>query len=132
MSRKQRFGTGEYVFSEKYGKDIEKKENSKNREKARIRLAKANRHVANRRKDYSIQTAAYYAKNYDVIVIEDIDMQVMAQSLRLGKSANDLGFACSSPVLNGRHGNVAASLSKLISGLPVPRLVMSAVQRTNS
>lgn len=92
MSRKQRFGIGEYVFSEKYGKDIEKKENSKNREKARIRLAKANRRVANRRKDYSIQTAAYYAKNYDVIVIEDIDMQVMAQSLRLGKSANDLGF----------------------------------------
>ena len=65
---------------------------SKNREKARIRLAKANQKVANRRDDFTWKMAVHYARNYDVIVLEDIDMQLMARTLHLGKSVNDLGW----------------------------------------
>lgn len=32
------------------------------------------------------------AKNYDVIVIEDLNMQAMSRSLRLGKSVMDIGW----------------------------------------
>lgn len=91
-SRKLTFDTGEYVFSKKWQKDVEKKEPSKNKEKARLRLAKLHRKVANKRREHALQTAVYYAKNYDVIIIEDIDMQAMARTLHLGKSACDLGF----------------------------------------
>ena len=92
LSRRKLFGTGEYVFSQKWQKDVEVKEPSKNREKARLRLAKHCRKVANKRLDFCCQEAARLSKNNDVIVIEDIDMQAMAQSLHLGKSVDDLGF----------------------------------------
>ena len=71
-----------------------KQTGSKNRDKCRIRLAKETRYVANCRKDFIHKTSLYYAENYDVIVIEDIDMQKMSMSnLRgYGKSVNDLGF----------------------------------------
>jgi len=50
------------------------------------------RHVANKRKDYAHKMSRYYADNYDVIVLEDIDMQDMSRTLHLGKSVHDLGF----------------------------------------
>jgi putative transposase len=67
---------------------------SKNREKARIQLAKESKYVANCREDFAHKTSLYYAENYDVIIIEDIDMQKMSRSnlKGYGKSANDLGF----------------------------------------
>lgn len=65
---------------------------SNNRLKAQLRYAKLSEHIANQRKDYCIKEALYYATNYDVIVLEDLDMQNMSKSLRLGKSVNDLGF----------------------------------------
>ena len=91
-SRKQLVPTGEVRFSRKWQKDIPIKEPSHNREKARLRLAKAHRRVANRRLDFICQEASRLSKTYDVIVVEEIDMQAMARSLRLGKSVNDLGW----------------------------------------
>lgn len=91
-SRRMLFATGEYVFSKRWNKDVEKKNPSKNREKARLRMARQYRKIANRRLDFVCQEASRLSKAYDVIVIEDIDMQAMARSLHLGKSANDLGF----------------------------------------
>ena len=84
--------TGELKYSEKYKKDVEIKRPSKNREKARIRLAKLSRHVANQRKDFCHQESRKLVNQYDVIVLEDINMQTMARLLKLGKSTNDLGF----------------------------------------
>ena len=65
---------------------------SANREKARRRYARLHERTANRRKDFIIKTALHMARKYDVIVIEDIDMQSMARSLNLGKSVMDLGW----------------------------------------
>ena len=65
---------------------------SKNKEKARVRLARKHEHIANCRRDFCIKEALYYARNYNVIVIEDLDMKEMSQTLNLGKSVSDLGF----------------------------------------
>lgn len=65
---------------------------SANREKARRRYARLHERTANRRKDFIIKAALHMARKYDVIVIEDIDMQSMARSLNLGKSVMDLGW----------------------------------------
>ena len=79
-------------FSRKWQKEVPIQAPSRNREKARLRLAKAHRRVANRRLDFICQEASKLSKAYDVIVVEEIDMQTMARSLRLGKSVNDLGW----------------------------------------
>ena len=65
---------------------------SNNRLKAQLRYAKLSEHISNQRKDYCIKEAVYYATHYDVIVLEDLDMQSMSRYLHLGKSVNDLGF----------------------------------------
>jgi len=71
-----------------------KQKGSSNRNKARIILANMDGHIANCRKDFAHKMSKHYASNYDVIVIEDINMQDQAKSkLRgHGKSANDLGW----------------------------------------
>lgn len=65
---------------------------SNNRMKAKLRYAKFSEHISNQRKDYCIKEALYYATHYDVIVLEDLNMQSMSRSLHLGKSVDDLGF----------------------------------------
>ena len=65
---------------------------SSNRNKARKKLAKLSNHVANCRLDYCHKLSRYYVDNYDVIVLEDINLQDMSRTLHLGKSVTDLGF----------------------------------------
>jgi putative transposase len=69
-----------------------KEKASNNKDKARKKYAKLARHVANKRLDFCHKLSRYYASNYDVIVLEDLNMQEMSQTLHLGKSVNDLGF----------------------------------------
>lgn len=69
------------------------KKDSSGREKARIKLAKLDRHIANSRLDYCHKLSRYYAKNYDIIVLEDINLQGMSRGgYHLGKSIYDMGF----------------------------------------
>ena len=65
---------------------------SHNYEKQRIRVAKTHEHIANQRKDWLHKLSFELAESYDYICVEDINMQNMAQSLKLGKSTNDNGF----------------------------------------
>lgn len=69
-----------------------KTKGSNNRDKARIKLANLDRYIANSRKDFCHKASHFYAKNYDVIVLEDIDMQAQQKALHNGKSVSDLGF----------------------------------------
>lgn len=68
------------------------KHGSHNYEKQRIRVAKIQEHIANQRKDWLRKLSFELAESYDYICVEDINMQNMAQSLKLGKSTNDNGF----------------------------------------
>ena len=66
---------------------------SSGREKARIKLDRLDRHIANSRLDYCHKLSRYYAKNYDIIVLEDINLQGMSKGgYHLGKSIYDMGF----------------------------------------
>ena len=65
---------------------------SANREKARRKLARLHEKISNRRRDFIIKAALHFARKYDAVVIEDIDMQAMSRSLNLGKSVMDLGW----------------------------------------
>lgn len=69
-----------------------KQKGSMNRDKARMCLARFHEHIANKRKDFCHKESLRYARDYDVIVIEDLDMQAMSRTLHLGKSVMDLGW----------------------------------------
>jgi len=65
---------------------------SNNREKQRVRVARAHEYVANQRKDWLHKESRKLADLWDYVAVEDIHMRGLAGSLHLGKSTNDNGF----------------------------------------
>lgn len=65
---------------------------SANYEKQKIRVAKIHEKIQNQRTDFIEKESAKLANLYDVVCVEDINLQNIAQSLNLGKSTNDNGF----------------------------------------
>ena len=69
-----------------------KEKGSKNKLKAKRKLSVLHEKISNRRRDYVYKLASYFSKKYDVIMMEDINLQNMSRTLHLGKSVCDLGF----------------------------------------
>jgi putative transposase len=65
---------------------------SKNREKQRLKVAKLHEKAANQRKDFLHKLSRQIANACTAVVIEDLNMRGMAQSLKLAKSTNDNSF----------------------------------------
>lgn len=69
-----------------------KQKGSSNRKKAQLKLNKYHEKIANSRKDFIEKLSTKLLNESDVIVIESLNMQNLAQSLHLGKSVNDLAW----------------------------------------
>ena len=69
-----------------------KKLYSKNWYKSNFKVNLVSEKVANKRKDFTQKLSTKLVKEYDVIVIEDLNLKAMSQCLNLGKSTMDLGF----------------------------------------
>jgi putative transposase len=59
-----------------------KQKGSKNREKARKRLAKLYEKLENQRNDFLHKLSRYYINNYDVVCIEDLDIKSLVENNR--------------------------------------------------
>ena len=70
-----------------------KTKGSANYEKARIKLARLEKHIADSRKWWIENESLRLAKNYSTIGIEDLNLQGIAQFLRNAKNINDCGYA---------------------------------------
>ena len=70
-----------------------KKKGSKNREKARLRLATAYEKLGNRRKDYLHKLTTRLVRENDVICIEDLNVRGMLKNHKLAKSVADCSFS---------------------------------------
>lgn len=68
-----------------------KKKGSKNRERARLNLAREHKRVANRRRDHHFKLARELCEKYSLIALEDLNISAM-KSL-WGRKVSDLGFA---------------------------------------
>ena len=64
----------------------------KNHERTRLEIQQLHDHISNQRKDFLHKLSTAITKQYDVICVEDIDMEAISQCLRLGKSTMDNGF----------------------------------------
>jgi len=69
-----------------------KSKGSNNRLKQKKKVAIIHEHIANQRKDYVEKLSRQLINQHDYFVLEDINMKNLQQSLKLGKSVNDLGF----------------------------------------
>ena len=69
-----------------------KQKGSVNRKKAQLKLNRCYEKIANSRKDFIEKLSTKLLNENDVIVIESLNMQSLAQSLHLGKSVNDLAW----------------------------------------
>ena len=70
-----------------------KTKGSSNYEKARIKLARLEKHIADSRKWWIENESLRLAKTYSTIGIEDLNLQGIAKFLRNAKNINDCGYA---------------------------------------
>lgn len=65
---------------------------SKNREKARVKVARQHRRVANQRADFLHKLSSKLVREHDGVVIEDLNVKGVARS-KLAKSVHDAGWS---------------------------------------
>src|SRR5574344_2065235 len=70
-----------------------RKISSKNREKARIKLARLEEHIANCRKDWIEKETLRLVTSYDKVVVEDLNLKGISKFLRNAKNMNDTSWA---------------------------------------
>ena len=70
-----------------------RKVSSKNREKARIKLARLEEHIANSRKDWIEKESLRLVKSYDKVVVEDLNLKGISKFLHNAKNMNDTSWA---------------------------------------
>lgn len=69
-----------------------KQKGSNNREKARVKLARFEKHIADSRKDYIEKETLRLVRSYDVIGIEDLNLQGMMKFSRNAKNYVDTSW----------------------------------------
>ena len=69
-----------------------KQKGSKNRNKARIKLARLEEHIANSRKDWIEKESLRLVKSYEKIVVEDLNLKGISKFLRNAKNMNDTSW----------------------------------------
>lgn len=69
-----------------------KKKGSCNRNKARIQVAKVHERVTNQRNDFLHKVSRLYIDNYDLVIIEDLNIKGMVRDSYLSQSIHDVAW----------------------------------------
>lgn len=91
---------------------------SNNRYKQKIKVAKLHEKVANCRKDFLHKKSRELSDNYDVIIIEDLNMKAMGQCLNLGKSVYDNAWGMFTTFLKYKLEDLGKQLIKIDKWYP--------------
>lgn len=91
---------------------------SNNRNQQRKKVAKLHEKIANQRKDFLHKLSRTLVNKYDLICIEDLNMQAVGQSLNLGKSVCDNGWGMFTTFLNYKLKELGKHLIKINKWFP--------------
>jgi len=89
------------------------KKGSNNYNKQKLKLSRIHERIANQRKDFLHKESRKLVNNYDVIVVEDINMKSMSQLLKFGKSVLDNGWGMFRSYLEYKLKETGGKLVKL-------------------
>lgn len=89
---KQKLRRQQKEVSRRYNKDVDAKNQSANYKKSVLKLAKTHAMVANVRKDMLHKLTTYLAKNFETVVIEDLNVKGMVKNHNLASAILDGGF----------------------------------------
>ena len=79
---------------------------SNNWKKQQLRIAKTHRHIANQRKDFLHKTSTVIANQYDIVCVENLNMQSMAnKGFGNGKATLDNGYGMFLNMLEYKFGD---------------------------
>lgn len=95
---------------------------SNNYQKQRMIVARTQEHIANQRKDWIHKLSTKLANEYDIVCVEDINMQNIARSLKLGKSTNDNGFGMFRDILSYKLYDRGKAFVKIDKWFPSSKL----------
>ena len=70
-----------------------KSRGSRNREKQRIKVARIHEKIANQRKDFLQKLSTSIIKNYDIVCLEDLQVNGMIKNRKLAKSISDVSWS---------------------------------------
>jgi len=74
-------------------RDLSRKQKaSKNQEKARVKLARLNARIADRRRDYLHKLTTRLVRENQTVVIEDLAVRNLLQNRRLSRAISDAGW----------------------------------------
>ena len=100
-----------------------KQDKSINQQKARNKYAVLSNHIANQRKNSLYNEAKSILKNYNVFVVEDINLQGMAnKKCHHGKSIGDIGFGMFRTILERKASEIGGKLIKADRFFPSSQL----------
>ena len=95
---------------------------SSNYQKQRIKVARVHEKVTNQRLDWIHKLSTRLANEYDIVCVEDINMQNMAKSLNLGKSTCDNGFGMFRDILSYKLADRGKVLVKIDKWFPSSKM----------
>ena len=96
--------------AKKRGVDLK---DAKNYQKQKIKVASIYQRIKNQRKDFLHKKSRELVDRYDVISIEDLNMQGMSQALHFGKSVSDNGWGMFTRFLEYKLESVGKQLIKI-------------------
>ena len=82
-----------------------KKKGSKNREKQRVRLARAYEKLVNQRNDFLHKVSRFYVNNYDLITVEDLNIKRMVRNHNLAGKILDVSWSKFTQMLSYKAEN---------------------------
>jgi putative transposase len=99
-----------------------RKSGSKRYEKQRIKVAKVHEKISNQRKDFLHKESHILASKYDMVCIEDLNMQAMSQCLNFGKSVSDNGWGMFTTFLKYKLEDQGKQLLKIDKWFPSSKM----------